>query len=66
MSGQEREQMCCTRLVYRKLVGDSTAKCRLKEARVTETQFADDAALYSMSRSGFVASATGFVATARD
>ena len=31
-----------------------------------ETQFADDAALYSMSRSGFVASATSVVATARD
>lgn len=52
--------------IGRKLLGDSTAKSRLKEARVTETQFADDAALYSMSRSGFVASATGFVATARD
>ena len=52
--------------IGRKLVGDRTAKSRLKEARVTETQFADDAALYSMSRSGFVASATGFVATARD
>ena len=52
--------MCCTRLV------GSTAKSRLKEARVTETQFADDAALYSMSRSGIVASVTGFVATARD
>ena len=31
----------------RKLVGDRTAMSRLKEVRVTETQFADDAALYS-------------------
>ena len=38
----------------------------MKEARVTETQFADDVVPYSMSRSGFVASATSFVATARD
>ena len=52
--------------IGRKLVGDRTAKSRLKEARVTETQFADDTALYSMSSSGFVALATGFVATAKD
>ena len=29
----------------RKLVGDHTAKSRLREVRVTESQFADDAAI---------------------
>ena len=33
----------------RKLVGDRTAKARLSEVKVTETQFADDAALYTPS-----------------
>ena len=37
----------------RKLVGDRTAKSRLQEVKVTETQFADDAALYSTAREGF-------------
>ena len=34
----------------RKLVGDRTAKFRLSEMRVTESQFADDVALYATSR----------------
>ena len=50
----------------RKLVGDRTAMSRLKEVRVTERQFADDAALYSTSRSSFVRSATGFATAAKD
>ena len=33
-----------------KLVGDCTAKSRLSEMRVTESQFADDVALYATSR----------------
>ena len=33
----------------RKLVGDRTAKARLSEVKVTEMQFADDAALYTPS-----------------
>ena len=34
----------------RKLVGDRTAKSRLKEMRVAESQFADDVTLYATSR----------------
>ena len=34
----------------RKLVGDRTAKLRLNMVRVTESQFADDVALYTRSR----------------
>ena len=37
----------------RKLVGDRTVKSRLNEIKVTESQFADDTALYSMSRDAF-------------
>ena len=33
----------------RKLVGDRTAKSRLNEVKMKETQFADDAALYATS-----------------
>ena len=34
----------------RKLVGDHTTKVRLSKVKVTETQFADDAALYTLLR----------------
>ena len=37
----------------RKLVGDRTAKSRLSEMRVTESQFADDVALYATCRDSF-------------
>ena len=50
----------------RKLVGDRTAMSRLKEVRVTERQFVDDAALYSTSCSSFFRSATGFTTAAKD
>lgn len=45
----------------RKLVGDRTTKSMLDEVKVTETQCADDAALYSTSRSSFESSSKGFV-----
>ena len=50
----------------RKLVGDRTAKSRLQEVKVTETQFADDAALYSTTREGFESSSKGFATVAAD
>ena len=50
----------------RKLVGDRTAKSRLQEVKVTETQFADDAALYSTAREGFQSSSKGFATVAAD
>ena len=34
----------------RKLAGDRTATARLSEVTVTETQFADDAALYNITK----------------
>lgn len=37
----------------RKLVGDRTAKSTLEVVRVSESQFADDVALYSSSRDEF-------------
>ena len=37
----------------RKLVSNRTAKSRLEVVRVTETQFADDAALYAPSHDAF-------------
>jgi hypothetical protein len=50
----------------RKLVGDRTAKVRPNEVKVTETQFADAAALYSTSTDGFESSSIGFVKVAGD
>ena len=49
----------------RKLVGDRTAKLRLEVVRVTETQFADDVALFSSSRDDFELAAKKFVDVAR-
>ena len=37
----------------RRLVGDHTVKSRLQRVQVTESQFADDLALYAASRSAF-------------
>ena len=50
----------------RKLVGDRTAKFRLSEMRVTESQFADDVALYATSRDSFESVAAEFVKLASE
>ena len=50
----------------RKLVGDRTAKARLSEVKVTETQFADDAALYTTSRHSFETPTASFVKVASE
>ena len=50
----------------RKLVGDRTAKARLSQVKVTETQFADDAALYTTSRHSFETSTASFVKVASE
>ena len=48
----------------RKLVGDRTAKSRLSCCSVTESQFADDAAIYTQSGEDMGAAGSSFVATA--
>ena len=48
----------------RKPVGDRTPKSRLLRSCVTESKFADDAALYASSREGFETVASSFVAVA--
>ena len=48
----------------RKLVGDRTAKSRLNSVSVTESQFADDAALYTTSRQSMEIISNKFVACA--
>jgi len=50
----------------RKLVGDRTAKSRLQEVRVTESQFADDVAIYATSRAVFEKATVEFVDTAAE
>lgn len=45
----------------RKLVGDRTTKARLSVVRVTESQFADDVALYARSRAHLETVAKKFV-----
>ena len=47
----------------RKLIEDRTAKSRLSEVRVTESQFADDVALYATSRGSMECVAGKFVRT---
>ena len=42
-------------------MGDRTAKPKLEVVRATETQFADDVALYSSSRRDFEMAARKFV-----
>ena len=44
----------------RKLVGERTAKSRLSEMRVTETQFADDAELYATTSGALESAAAGY------
>ena len=48
----------------RKLVGDYTVKSRLQRVQVTESQFADDLALYAASRSAIESVGKSFVAGA--
>ena len=48
------------------MVGDRTAKSRLSEMRVTESQFADDVALYATSRDSFESVAAEFVKVASE
>ena len=45
----------------RKLVGDRTAKSRFLKVQVTESQFADDLALYAVSRTAFESISRRFV-----
>ena len=49
----------------RKLVGDRTTKERLLRSCITESKFADDAALYAYSRRDFEMVASSFVAVAK-
>lgn len=49
----------------RKLVGDHTAKSHLQEVRVTESQFADDVAVYTL-RTAFEKATAQFVNTAAE
>ena len=48
----------------RKLVEDRTAKARLEEAEITESKFADDAALCAVTRLAVERIAMTFVTTA--
>ena len=50
--------------IARKLVGDRTAKSRLSEVRVTESQFADDVAVYATTQEAFEIATTEFVSAA--
>ena len=50
--------------IGRKLVGDRTAKSRLQEIRMTESQFADDVAVYAATREALEQVAAAFVNTA--
>lgn len=47
----------------RKLVGDRTAKSCLDQVKITETQFADDPALYATSRDAFESATRKFIET---
>ena len=48
-----------------KLVGDRTSESCLLLSYVSESMFADDAALYASSREGFEAVASSFIAVAK-
>ena len=50
----------------RRLVGDRTAKAQLSDGIVTESQFADDEALYTTSREDFEIMTRSFIETAQD
>ena len=43
-----------------KLVGDRSVQSRLKEVKVTETQFADNAALHTTSKAAFESAAAEY------
>ena len=61
--------MCRSKCVIwhgQKLVGDCTAKSRLSEMRVTESQFVDDVALYATSRDSFESVVADFVKVASE
>lgn len=51
--------------IGRRLVGDRTAKSRLSTVTATESQFADDAALYATTRANFEHMTAQFIACAR-
>ena len=50
--------------IGKKIVGDRTAKSRLQEIRMTESQFADDVAVYAATREALEQVAAAFVNTA--
>ena len=50
----------------RKLVGDRTAKSRLSKLRISESQFADDTAIYTTKRDDIVSATTEIVRTDKD
>ena len=50
----------------RKLVSDRTAKSRLQEVRITESQFADDVAVYATTREAFEDATSVFIRTAAE
>ena len=45
--------LCCIYKLGRKLVEDRTAKSRLLGVQVSESQFADDLALYAVNHAAF-------------
>ena len=47
------------------VVGDHTAKSRLAEVRIIESQFADDTAVYATTRDAFEQIAREFIHTAK-
>ena len=49
-----------------RLVGDRTAKSRLSELLVTESQFVDDTALYATSRNDFETVTSSFIQCASE
>lgn len=52
--------------IGRRLVGDPTAKTRLSSANITESQLADDPAIYSVNRSVFEEPSKKFVRTSSE
>ena len=53
--------VCIRYRIGRRLVGDRTAKSRLQPQWITESQFADDAALYTTSRASLGPMASEFI-----
>ena len=53
--------VCIRYRIGRRLVGDRTTKSRLQPQWITESQFADDAALYTTSRASLVPMASEFI-----